>query len=250
VEGFFPTISGICKVSLSQLVVTDFINKYIRLIEIKEHGECELRSTLQVSSGPSSVTTLKNNKIAVSLPDEGIIQIIVISEQNTLVKTDQIKVGNNCMGIACEPGKMYVSYTGFNKVGILDMKGNLLEQIENVFSCPKQLVKNPSLSTLFVNDLTRVTIIKIPRRILKKSKTFSEEIMAMTVDKSGTVFIGINLTINGGQTGRIYQLSSDLVTIHELLTDYVLPQSLYYCDLEDKLYIGHFGNVKVFQITY
>lgn len=113
-------ITGITYLSQSTLLLTDYKNKCVKKVDTVTHT---ISSYLSLSSNPWDITRLKENKFAVTLPEERKIQVIYADIRLTVDRS--IEVGTRCLGIDSTDDKIAVSIEQ-GKVEILNYDGDVL----------------------------------------------------------------------------------------------------------------------------
>lgn len=119
-------ISGCCFILSGDVVICDFLNKRLTLLD----QNVALKDKLDLTSGPYSVSAADNNNVIITLPLKQQIQYVQIFP--TMKAGRVIEVDKTCYGIYVFGGKLYTSLEKDNKgeVCILDLNGNLEKKID------------------------------------------------------------------------------------------------------------------------
>ncbi|XP_060570297.1 uncharacterized protein LOC132728642 [Ruditapes philippinarum] len=147
-------ITGIAIIGTDLLAVADFINSKIKTVDAKQH---KVLSSLKLSSGPWDLARLPEDELAVTLPDEHIIQIVSTSGVPSTVK--QIKVGGYCYGLAYSDEKLVVTLHTFPaNVQTITMDGTVLQTIKfdtfgkGLFVFPWYVTINEMTKQIYISD--------------------------------------------------------------------------------------------------
>jgi len=154
-------LMGMALVPDKKMVLCDCNNKSVKLLDL-ESGH--LVSSLRLSSPPWDVCAIPGQQVAVTLPDEGKIQ--VVSTQRQLTLTTRIKTRQGCRGIRYWQDTLIVTFSE-GTVLVIDLKGNVVMEMDNtnagylLFKCPLYVTVDYKGSTLYVSDGVKNTITKM-----------------------------------------------------------------------------------------
>jgi len=144
------------------MVLCDWPNDSVKLVDLVAG---RLVSCRRLLSAPWDVCAIPGNKVAVTCPLDGNIQISSTLPQ--LRFTEYIKTRRECRGIRYWLSRLIVTFYG-GSVQILDMWGNVLKEIDNkksgyqLFETPLYLTLDINEgSALYVSDNGKSTIIKM-----------------------------------------------------------------------------------------
>jgi len=160
-----PYLTGMVLVPDKKMVLCDFHNYSVKLVNL-ESG-C-LVSSLRLSSQPWDVCAIPGQQVAVTLPCEGMIQVISTHGQLTL--TSRIKTRNDCRGIRYWQDTLIVTFSE-GSVNVMDMKGNVVRELDNtnagyqLFQHPLYVSVDNKGSALYVSDVNKNTITKMDRTL-------------------------------------------------------------------------------------
>lgn len=142
----------------STLVVADNKNKNVILID---SANKRIIGHVKLDAGPWDVTEMTNSsakEVAVTIPDLGKIQFLVLEGSGPINKGKQIKVGTWCRGIASCGLGFVISYSNICRLEIIDTKGKILKTISTdlngdlLFKAPDYVLINPLRNTIYVSD--------------------------------------------------------------------------------------------------
>jgi len=156
------SLSGMGLVPNNRMILCDSNNQSVKILDLKS---CRLVSTVRVSSPPYDVCAIPEQRFAVSLPNEGKIQKIII--QGGLALTTSFKTRNNCRGIRNVRNTLVVTYWECNGLEILDLDGQVLKQIQSdehgqpLFVTPFYVAVDRLGRNIYVSDHNRNTITKL-----------------------------------------------------------------------------------------
>ncbi|XP_053405429.1 uncharacterized protein LOC128558954 [Mercenaria mercenaria] len=216
--------------------------------------------TIYMFSKLWAITKVKDNKVAVTLPNEGTIRLITFSNSMTVTNSDDIKVKGRCYGISCSNDYLIVSTVSHffhsGKVQILDMSGNVLKVLDKdcnnkaLFSNPLYLALSPDNETIYVSDWDKNTVTCLTfdgkiKAIYKDNQLLGP--CQLTTDELGSVYVCGRLSNN------VHQLSPLLNKVKILLDgseELAYPVSVSHCMNKNRLYLGMWSNnIKVFNLS-
>ncbi|KAH3735910.1 uncharacterized protein LOC127851600 [Dreissena polymorpha] len=113
-------ISGICCLPSGQVIVTDEINRKVKLLD-QHYNVC---THCDVSNNPSGICQITSTEVAVSLNSE--VQFISVSN-GKLVKGRKFKLPHDASCIAHHQGVLYV--TGLNALYQYTLTGSLVKKL-------------------------------------------------------------------------------------------------------------------------
>jgi hypothetical protein len=240
-------ITGLCKISDNYLFAADWANASIKLINIVSNFTSD---EVKLDYEPFDLTLIKTNMVATTMPNAGKIQLISITEENKFVLSMQVKVPDKCYGIAFKKPNLVVSFQ--EKVYEIGLNGAVVSTITTSGLTLQQIGLDPNgkvfyvPGTLLLNTYGGITKIRTSDNVIEKRFRYQEPVAGLAVDNSGTIY---TCTTDGLS---IVQISADLKTQHThdvLLKQADRPLSLFYCNKENKLYIGtESGIIKVFNV--
>ena len=138
-------------ISTTRIVVADYGNLKIKLIGIVSSA---VLSEETVSSAPTDIIKLPNNKLAVALLNEECIQIM--SYTDTSLSLDRpINVGGSCYCLAYCQDKLVVGCSwNPGKLVIMDLDGNITQVFDTpgLFDGPKKIIISSDEKFLYISD--------------------------------------------------------------------------------------------------
>ncbi|XP_045178960.2 uncharacterized protein LOC123538731 [Mercenaria mercenaria] len=214
----------------------------------------KILSKYTATSDPSRSASLNRNRVAVTLPDIGIIQILCISELE-LKKTSDIKVEKGCWGIVYNTHQdcLYVSYLEpESKVVVLKETGEILRVLDTdilgnkLFISPRNIALNFNERSLYVSDTGRDMVIKTSLNGKVENVYKDKDLKyprGIAVDENGSVFVC------GENSNNIHQLSSDLskigIAIESKDIQSPLSVAVFNCRASKCLFLGMTSNTKI-----
>ncbi|XP_060596087.1 uncharacterized protein LOC132750162 [Ruditapes philippinarum] len=252
----FDSWSSLCLLSEKCLLISNCESR--KLVIFKDMSvSTSSYDTIDLPSIPWAVAKVDNNKVAITFPDFGIIRLITFSKYMTVTKTEDIKVGQLCCGVAYSNNKLIVSFTDNpTTVKILNMSGKVLKTFDKdqhgkyLFVDPHNLTISADNTIIYVSDannncVSAITFDGKVKAIYKDDKL--DRPYQLTVDRSGAVFVCGRLSEN------IHQLSPDLTKVKILLDKeqgIVSPTGVAYCQNKKRLYVFQSnGYIKVYELT-
>lgn len=156
------TITGMAVLGQNKLVVVDFKNCTLKIVDTVEKG---IISRVQLTSGPKDITVLSDNQVAVSLPNLGVIKLFDTKEE--LLEIGELKVDPNCSGLAYYDGKLLVTYLSSQPgVQIINLQGQLLANVENtqqnkpIFVQPRYAAIDHTGKYFYISDFSLNTVTR------------------------------------------------------------------------------------------
>ncbi|XP_053387265.1 uncharacterized protein LOC128551023 [Mercenaria mercenaria] len=181
--------TGLAFISSDQLAVADKMNRVVKIVDF---GNDKIISEIKLSSCPHDVTAISPNRLAVTLGDEKIIQLL--STEAGLNKTGQIKTEGHCRGIKFSDGHLYVTFDNVmsSRVEVLILRGEVVKTFQFgdtgnilVFK-PKCIGFTPDRSQLYVTDSNGIYRISSRKKVTAIFETF--RLMGIAVSERGSVF--------------------------------------------------------------
>ncbi|XP_060579878.1 uncharacterized protein LOC132736704 [Ruditapes philippinarum] len=143
-------IVGMAMISGTRMVVADNNKKTIKMIAVNTGA---LVSDISLSSTPSDVIKLPDNKLAVAIPSKKCIQMISYNDTNLFLDR-RIDIGEECKCIAYGQGKLVVGCgSGTGKLVILDITGNITQVFDTpgLFDSPEKIVISSDEKFMYVS---------------------------------------------------------------------------------------------------
>ncbi|XP_060551647.1 uncharacterized protein LOC132713179 [Ruditapes philippinarum] len=227
-------ITGIAIISEAEILFAEYDNVCLNIFN---HKEGKITSTMKTSSGPADVTTINSLSAATTLPEEG--KIMFINTQNGLSVSHSLQVGIGCSGIDHRNGIMAVTFIKPAAVQVLDKEGHILHQVSDTSILDRPLyvsLSNDNVS-MYVSDWKNNAVYEFTLTGLLKTTIKSKEMKFPC---------GLTFT-NCGNVAACYLLKHDKVGVivpgtRELLPLYVqnvlMPRSLLICEDQGKLFIS------------
>lgn len=96
-------ITGLALIADSEIVLTDFNNSSVKLVDTYEN---KVISKLKVKSPPWDVTCVSSNKVAVTVPEKKIIELLTIDKSSKFSLEQSITCTGKCYGITKSKDKL------------------------------------------------------------------------------------------------------------------------------------------------
>jgi len=147
-------LSGMALLSDKRMIVCDFQNASVKLLDLK-FGR--LVSSFCLSSNPWDVCILPEQHAAVTLPEEGKIQILTTKENIALVTS--IKSKASCRGICFWENRLLLTFLD-GTLQMIDLNGKVIREVE-MFEWPGYVTIIEKEPALFVSDGSMNSITKL-----------------------------------------------------------------------------------------
>ncbi|XP_060573726.1 E3 ubiquitin-protein ligase TRIM71-like [Ruditapes philippinarum] len=215
-------ISGIAVSPQNQIFAVDFNNQSIKMIDINSGTIKQVK----LISGPSDVTMVTTESLAVALPYSETIQFISFSPYSLSLK-NKLKVDGECYGISHHQGKLAVTFLKPIKLQIMDLKGNTEITVDkdsngcNIFSHPGYVTTNSH--SIYVSDYYKPAVLRF---------NWQGEMIGLVGIKG---LMGINLLddgsllVNSNKSHCIYRVRGDLKDTKTILEDVDSPFAACWC---------------------
>ncbi|XP_053401854.1 uncharacterized protein LOC128557735 [Mercenaria mercenaria] len=233
-------ITGMVAIAPDTLVCTDYDNYSVKLIDTKSD---KTTSKLKLSSGPSDLTYVSYDQLAVTVTDEK--KICFLSFRSGLSKTRDIAVDGKCLGIAYRKNSLVVSYFDPPKVEILSLCGKVIQKIDTdssgkaLFRNPRYVAVDHDCYCIFVSDfldnsVTKVTTSGKVLNTYKDTNLLHQKGIAVYSD-------GSVLVCNCGKD-NLHLLSSENKKTKTVLNKSKSPQALCFNRESDSLFLSFLGS--------
>ncbi|XP_060582930.1 uncharacterized protein LOC132739271 [Ruditapes philippinarum] len=123
-------ISGMALISCCELLLVDFRNYCLKLLNVEEN---EITRRFNTGDQPWDATSINLKLFAVTLVTTG--EILFINTSNGISKSHSIKVRKDCRGIDYRNGVLVVSFERPACVQLLDMEGNIMKEFDIAKHC-------------------------------------------------------------------------------------------------------------------
>ncbi|XP_045206765.2 E3 ubiquitin-protein ligase TRIM71-like [Mercenaria mercenaria] len=230
-------ITGMTVPTSDILIVADYGNFSIKMIDSKSYSIIGL---LKLDRSPWDVTTVSEDKLAVTTPYSKEIQFVSF-KSNRLKRKGTIKVEGTCYGIYCYKEQLIVLFKSPAKLQIIDLKGKVLKSVTknilgvDIFSNPGYVTA--SSSSIYVSDREKKAVIQLNwqgdvtgvYRVLRAPAG-----LAMLAD--GSVF----LSDYHDKSCSIKNIPGDCTRGEVVLKDLRKPFAICWCEANKTLYISSF----------
>ncbi|XP_052783164.1 uncharacterized protein LOC128219394 [Mya arenaria] len=238
-------LSGILHLAGSRLLLADFHNKNVKLVDMQTNN---LVSQISLPGCPWDICLLSGDRVAVTLATKG-IQFLETGGQ--LALGDHIELDGECRGIAYHEDSLIVSFYN-KKVKVLDMNGRVIRQLERdvsgkeLFKCDAYLTvmcEGPT-AFIYVSDRIRNTVTKLDMN-LNIIKTFQDPALKSPTSISA---LGDQLLVCGYGSNAIMILDLSTGKMTQLIgkTEGIRnPMFAYYSRQQSKLLVTELLNNKI-----
>lgn len=251
-DTFDCDITGMAMIGNHRLVVADIDNKSLKTVDTKHK---KVTSQLCFSSGPWDLTMVHRGQIAVTIPNEKIIQFVLTT--GGLTKDRHLKLNGECHGITYRREYLIVSFRSPGKVQIMTLQGRVLKIINQdvhqnkLFEWPDYVAVNRDGDYIYVSDWYRNAVTRL---------SWKGEVTGVYKDKIGTKMAGLAVASDGNvlvckrTSHSIVKLSPDCKLDEIVLEEkhgLKYPWSLCFCEEENKLYVDNNRNsntIAVFEL--
>lgn len=247
--------TSLCVLSGSKLLVA--AHKNCAIFAYNDLQCNTLPSVIEMQSAPWCITEVDDDKVAVTLPEDGKVKILTLSEDMAVEESSWVDVGHGCYGVAYSQERLFVSYLDPAKVQVLDMTGNVLRCFDTtfdqtpLFKAPRHVMLAANKRLIYVSDSNRDTVTALTfsgkvKFIYKDDQLVSP--FQLATDREGAVYVC------GRRSNNIHMLSADLKKVKILLREkhgMVNPVSVGLCAVQNKLYVGMYNtsSIEVFKIA-
>jgi hypothetical protein len=119
-------ISGMVLISCDELLLVDFENYCLKLLNVEEN---EITCRFKTDGKPWEITAINSTLFAVTITKG---ELLFINTSNGISKSHShsIKVRTDCRGIDYRNGVLVVSFANPARVQLLDMEGNIIKEFD------------------------------------------------------------------------------------------------------------------------
>jgi len=234
--------------SSDRLVVLDYKNQSVKLLDVVHH---KVLHQLEVDGMPTSVCSLPEARVAVTLPF--INRILILHCDNKLSIVDTITVQGYCWNIAYSNKLLIVLYGHPRKIEIMNLNGSVVKQ--NELNLLHQFSLGSQLSVMTEGDVTSIYVCEINnKRILRLDENLQEQQIYRPPGGAKpwcVLAVGENQLLEGDFGGDIWQLDSTMGRCTLLREEgFGLTVSMAFCHERQVLYYGDFSDsVKRYAIS-
>ncbi|XP_045184611.2 uncharacterized protein LOC123542712 [Mercenaria mercenaria] len=206
--------TGLALMSYDQLAIADKANKNVKIVDITYD---KMISEITLSSSPRDITVIPPDKLAVTLRDENIIQLL--STSSGLSKTEEIKTDGHCRGIKFHNGTLIVAFDNFAdyKIQLMTIKGEVLRSIyrsdegKSFMAEPKCIGLSPDGKQMYLTDLTKMSLYRLSNSNKVTAEFGKRHFMGIAVSGGGSVYACSKAN------EAVYQLEDDLSNARVIL---------------------------------
>ncbi|XP_060576963.1 uncharacterized protein LOC132734274 [Ruditapes philippinarum] len=212
-------ITGIAVSPQNQIFATDCNNYSLKMIDII-NGDIK---QLQLRSGPTGVTFVTSDVLAVTMAFSKTIQFISFSQDSFSLK-NSLKADGECYGITHHQGKLAITFINPGKLQIMDLKGNVEITVDkdsngdNVFNTPMFATTNSH--SIYVSDPGNDVVLRFNWQGEMIGLVLITEPMGITLLYDGSVLV------NDGHSHCIHKVGGDCKHSQTVLEDVYRPFSV------------------------
>jgi len=246
-------IYDIAAVSPTRLLVTDNINRTLRLVDSQNGG---VVSQVSLPGKPRGVCLTGDGRAAVALPNEKRVQFVRV-DGDTLSLDKSITVKGTILGIVSSSNHLVVSNQNPGRVEKITMEGRVTHELNNQ-TAGRELFKWPNCITtshdshIYISDRGTNTIVQLDHN-LQVLQVFTSHMMK---EPGGIVSVSNNqVVVAGRESDNILVLDTTTGTMTSLLGQaegIQGPFTVGWCPDSQKLYVGRngkIGNLNVYTRT-
>ena len=233
-------ITGLTLISSNHLVAADNLNLSVKLIDANEN---KVISTMKLESAPWDVTLVSDNKVAVTIPEKKMVELLSIDENLTFDRTCEkhITCSGICYGITKYNETILVTVTqgGIAKLEQYDFEGTLLKTVNVNASMPQYVVCSPGKSRIYISDNSKhIVELKSEEFTQIDRLTFcGHKVTGMTTDSTGILYYCESCY------NEIYLVVKQKRKQQNLISDKTpYPKCLAFCNETSRLFVGLDGN--------
>ena len=156
-----PCIYGCCVMSDGQVVLCDWNNYQIKLLD----SSYKLIGNLKLPTKPADISVLNDTDVIITIPGEGQLLIVSVTSQLRIIRT--IQLDKPCWGVDVSGGKIYITCeeSEQGEITILDMSCNERRRISLsrkmgtcVVKTPRYIAVSAFSGKIFITDLETLTL--------------------------------------------------------------------------------------------
>ncbi|XP_060564349.1 E3 ubiquitin-protein ligase TRIM71-like [Ruditapes philippinarum] len=227
-------ITSIAVSPQNQLFAIDFSNEFIKKIDMKS----EHIKSLKVGPGPTDLTIITADTIAVTFPEFKTIKFFSLSSDSHPLK-NKLKVAGQCYGISHHQGKLAVTFEKPGKLQIMDLEGNTEITVQkdsngdNIFSQPWYVTTNNH--SIYVSDCSNDVVLRFNWKGEMIGLVGIEGSTGITLLDDGS------LLVNDRNNKCIHRVSGDCKDSKTVLEDLDHSQALCWCAETSTLCVSRFN---------
>ncbi|XP_053407256.1 E3 ubiquitin-protein ligase TRIM71-like [Mercenaria mercenaria] len=228
----FCQITGLAMLSSNELLLVDFQNDYVKILNVSDNT---ITSKYKTSGVPWDVTAINSETVAITLQDKG--KILFMNNKNGLTESHSLKVRKWCRGIDHHNGVIAVSFIRPRAVQILNMKGEILHEVKDtsMFQYPNYIAFRGDKS-IVVSDCDKHAVYELTVEGQLKATMTSEDLLyprGLAVTSNGTVVV-----CGRDNSGRVSMIVPDTREILPLYVQHVQqPVSILVCEESNKMFV-------------
>jgi len=206
-DGWEPGITSIALLNSDQLLVVDWDNRTVKLVDMVQH---KVLYRLSVSGIPYGICTLPDSRAAVTLPEQK--NILILNCSNTLTIMNTIRVSGECKDICYCNEQLVVRYSDpTEKIEILQMNGGVvkrksLESSSFIYQNSLSVITESKVASIIVCDYNNRRILRLDEN-LHKQQVYP---LPNGVAPGGVLAVGENQLLVSGYYGKLWQLDSTM----------------------------------------
>ncbi|XP_060552696.1 uncharacterized protein LOC132713975 [Ruditapes philippinarum] len=248
-------ITGLALIADSKIVLTDFSNSSVKLIDTDED---KVISKLKVKSAPWDVTCVSNNKVAVTVPEKKIIELLTIDESSKFSLKQSITCTGKCYGITKSKDKLLaivIEKDNTAKLQLYESDGTILLSVLVDNKNPQYVVCDDDRSRIYISGNSRHTYVYIVElssedfRNLDRLRSCRYDVIGMEIDNTGVLYY-CNSNYNEIGAVKLDEKEGNERKGQSLISGIKpKPKCLAFCNETSRLFVGLDGNeIKVYVV--
>ena len=252
-DGSTPRITGLAVLATGEIVLCDFDNDKIKLVDSSD----VLQDSLKLNTYPWDISVLNSKTVIVTLPGDKQLQYIEVFPRLTPGRV--LQLDKLCWGVHVTGDKIFTSChnnPGEGEVRILDLDGNLLQQLginrdgSFLFTSPYYITVSPSAKKIFVSDQDEnsITCMTMDNDIVYEYRDNK-----MKSPRGVYCDGGDNILVCGGGSKNVQVITAEGKKHCELVSsrEGLKPLSINYRAGDDTLIVGclYSDNINLFKLV-
>ena len=251
-DKYEPLVTGLAFLSSGELLVTDYSNKYLKLLD----KSLKLKQTLECPGIPYGVAIINDKEAIVTFPlQRNVVQFLSLSPKLVLGKC--VPMNNGCWGVTVSKNKIFIACNANGhreEVVVMDTAGKILKVIDvnklvGQFGDLKHITANSSGDKIYLSGTSKI-LCMTP----EGQRLFSCATSAVDVPRGIIIDDYDNALVSCQGSNKVLVMKADGKKSRSLLTSkhgVQDPKAIAYRDEDGLLVIGGWRkyNLLVFKIN-
>ena len=272
-------VAGLDQLSEKYLILADSGNSSVKLLNLDEKS---VEAHFQLSTAPTDIAVVSQEKVAVTLPDIMSVQFVIVSRfENSSCQSDSssccsestdrdkseinkpvlhmgetIKVKGKCNKLVYNCKRLIVSFLSPPKIEMISMEGNVLNRFDmditgkSLFQSPASIAVNQDFHSIYVADsgANKVMCLSVDGKIAYEYKSVSSrDITGLALGESGIVYLC------SSESDIIHQLAHDCIPLrHFVMPKLDLGQgtaSILHTFYGERIFLGQNDRITIIRIV-